>query len=167
MRRRWWWPFFVLLLLPGLAVGQELPSLNPQTQPILKGQPSPYDGFVLNDDASVKAIEEIRNARTYQGIIETLKAENAKKDEQIALLKDALDKTTKQLDIANQTAMSVRQAPDLATKALEHNDKLFDKNMRLIEAQQKELDSMRSERKWMLFGGIAAALAGFLVGVAH
>ena len=146
------------LTMPAHAWAQELPAV------LQKGQPAPATGLLLGDQDAQRAAEEIRAGRSMAAEIETLKAALAAKDRENAQLQAALDKATKALELSEKVQEASDKVIARYEQALKVADASLDKSAKALDRADKRIDSLESQQKWMMVGGVFALLAGFALG---
>lgn len=150
----------LLVLAVGVCRGeaQELPAV------LERGQPAPVPGLLMGEEQAKRAVEEIRDARVLAAQVETLKAalaarerENAQLQEAVAKASAALELAGKVQEVSDKVIARYEQALRLADASLERSGKALDR-------ADRRIDSLESQQKWMLFGGVLALGVGFLLG---
>lgn len=146
------------LSLLGMAWAQELPAVLQQ------GDPAPAAGLLLGDQDAQRAAEEIRNARSLAGQVETLKAALAAKERENAQLAAALEKASAALELAGKVQEASDKVIARYDQALKVADASIERSGKALERADKRIDTLEAQQKWMLFGGVLALAAGFFLG---
>jgi ABC-type transporter Mla subunit MlaD len=147
-----------LVAFCGRAQAQELPAI------LDRGQPAHVPGLLLNEDQAKRAAEEIRNARSLAGQVETLKAALAAKERENAQLTAALEKASAALDLAGKIQEASDKVIARYEQALKVADASIERSGKALERADKRIDSLEAQQKWMMFGGVLALAAGFFLG---
>jgi septal ring factor EnvC (AmiA/AmiB activator) len=124
------------------------PAWALETRTLGQGQPAPFPGELLDQEAATKAIGEIRDARALAAELETLKGALAAKDRENEALRQA---------VALSDQMVAR-----FEKAMDAYDRTLTKSNALMERQSARIEQLENREKWAMFlGGL-----GLLIGVA-
>ena len=140
------------------AGAQELPAV------LQKGEPAPAAGLLLGDKDAQRAAEEIRAGRFYAAEVETLKAALAAKDRENAQLQTALDKATQALVMTEKVLEANERVMAQYDKALKLADASTEKSQVALDRANKQLDSLTTQRNWMMALGIVGLVVGFFMG---
>lgn len=123
---------------------------------INKGQLSPEDAVCMVSQSAIRLEEDLRDFDHLRSKYEVLAQENAKLASQVEALGQSDSKNREALIRADEREKMWEKATAPLVAALEANSKVMTHTIEFTKAQQKEIDSLRSERKWfMLFGGLA------------
>jgi len=131
-----------------LILSLATPAWALDTRMLGQGQPAPFAGELLDQEAATKAIGEIRDARALAAELETLKAAMAAKERENEALRQAMA-------ISDQMVARFE-------KAMDAYDRTLTKSNALMERQSARIEQLESREKWAMFlGGL-----GLLIGVA-
>ena len=141
-----------------LAFGDELPAV------LQKGDPAPAAGLLLGDTDAQRAAEEIRAGRFYAAEVETLKAALAAKDRENAQLQAALDKATQAIVMTEKVLEANDRIMAQYDKALKLADASTEKSQAALDKANKQLDSLSTQRAWLVALGLVGLVVGFFMG---
>ena len=129
-----------------------------------KGDPAPAAGLLLGDTDAQRAAEEIRAGRFYAAEVETLKAVLAAKDRENAQLQTALDKATQALVMTEKVLEANERVMAQYDKALKLADASTEKSQVALDRANKQLDSLTTQRNWLVALGLVGLVVGFFMG---
>lgn len=135
-------------------------------------QPAPAAGFLFDEVAVRRLIEDLRDLRAAQAVVETQKAALAARERELGELRDALaqmNQAYRQQEIALAKAEErerIRAEIDAKAAAMfQRLEKLIERQDAALARAEKRIDELNNRSAWKTFlSGLGGLFAGILTG---
>lgn len=162
---------FVWLLALCLVLGQpgRAGAADPVVVELETGQPAPTAGFLFNEAAILKTIEDGRDLKALRAQLETMSAALATKDQETAHLREALQKMTEAARDRELALVRAEERDRIRAEIDAKNTAMLDRMERALEKSdaaltraERRIGQLESRSGWAV---TASGILGLLLGL--